>query len=271
RPVTQRPPHHRRVGHAARVLDQDGGPRGDLLRVRGVRARYTADSPWVLDGVDLDLRPGHRVALLGPSGAGKSTLAHLLVRFRDPDGGRITLDGHDLRDYAQDDVRRAVCLVDQHAHLFATTIRANVALARPAATEAEIVDALRRARAWDWIARLPGGLDTPVGEHGARVSGGQRQRIALARAFLSGARLLILDEPAAHLDAATARELLTDVLGDTSGPGILLITHTPPPPGSVDQTLHLRSGRLLGGGALSTTVSDRRKGRGRSDGSSPLT
>ncbi|MFG1857268.1 thiol reductant ABC exporter subunit CydC [Actinomadura geliboluensis] len=246
-------------------------PRGDLLRVRGVRARYTADSPWVLDGVDLDLRPGHRVALLGPSGAGKSTLAHLLVRFRDPDGGRITLDGHDLRDYAQDDVRRAICLVDQHAHLFATTIRANVALARPAATEAEIVDALRRARAWDWIARLPGGLDTPVGEHGARVSGGQRQRIALARAFLSGARILILDEPAAHLDAATARELLTDVLGDTSGPGILLITHTPPPPGSVDQTLHLRSGRLLGGGALSTTVSDRHKGRGRSDGSSPLT
>ncbi|MEU9867664.1 thiol reductant ABC exporter subunit CydC [Actinomadura sp. NPDC048021] len=223
-------------------------PRGDLLRMRGVRARH-AGSPWVLDGVDLDLRPGERVALLGPSGAGKSTLAHLLVRFRDPDEGAVTLDGHDLRDYAQDDVRRAVCLVDQHAHLFGTTIRANVALARPDAAEPEIVDALRRARVWDWVSGLPGGLDAHVGEHGARVSGGQRQRIALARAFLSGARLLVLDEPTAHLDPATARDLLTDVLRDTSGTGILLITHTPPPPGTADRVLHLRSGRLQEAGA----------------------
>ncbi|MEU9840551.1 thiol reductant ABC exporter subunit CydC [Actinomadura sp. NPDC048032] len=223
-------------------------PRGDLLRMRGVRARH-AGSPWVLDGVELDLRPGERVALLGPSGAGKSTLAHLLVRFRDPDEGAVTLDGHDLRDYAQDDVRRAVCLVDQHAHLFGTTIRANVALARPDAAEPEIVDALRRARVWDWVSGLPGGLDAHVGEHGARVSGGQRQRIALARAFLSGARLLVLDEPTAHLDPATARDLLTDVLRDTSGTGILLITHTPPPPGTADRVLHLRSGRLQEAGA----------------------
>ncbi|MEV4006648.1 ABC transporter ATP-binding protein, partial [Actinomadura sp. NPDC049753] len=170
-------------------------------------------------------------------------------RFRDPDEGAVTLEGHDLRDYAQDDVRRAVCLVDQHAHLFGTTIRANVALARPDAAEPEIVDALRRARVWDWVCGLPGGLDAHVGEHGARVSGGQRQRIALARAFLSGARLLILDEPTAHLDPATARGLLTDVLCDTSGTGILLITHTPPPPGTADRVLHLRSGRLQEAGA----------------------
>ncbi|NKZ02839.1 thiol reductant ABC exporter subunit CydC, partial [Actinomadura latina] len=225
-------------------------PRGDLLRVRDVRARYAPGSPWVLDGVDLDLRPGRRIALLGPSGSGKSTLAHLLVRFRDPDRGRITLDGHDLRDYAQDDVRRVVCLVDQHAHLFATTIRANVALARPDAGESEIADALRRARAWDWIRTLPDGLDTHVGEHGTRVSGGQRQRIALARAFLSGARILILDEPTAHLDPATARELLADVLAGTSGAGLLLITHRPPPPDTVDQVLHLEAGRLREAGEL---------------------
>ncbi|MFA1540576.1 thiol reductant ABC exporter subunit CydC [Actinomadura monticuli] len=223
-------------------------PRGDLLRLRGVRARYAPGSPWVLDGVDLDLRPGRRVALLGPSGSGKSTLAHLLVRFRDPDGGRITLDGRDLREYAQDDVRRAICLVDQHAHLFATTIRANVALAKPGAAEHEIVGALRRARAWDWIRTLPDGLDTHVGEHGARVSGGQRQRIALARAFLSGARIVVLDEPTAHLDPGTARDLLRDVLDGASGTGILLITHTPPPPGTVDQVLHLEAGRLRAAG-----------------------
>ncbi|MEU8302799.1 thiol reductant ABC exporter subunit CydC [Actinomadura sp. NPDC048955] len=224
-------------------------PRGDLLRLRGVRARYAAGSPWVLDGVDLDLRPGERVALLGPSGAGKSTLAHLLVRFRDPDEGAVILDGHDLRDYAQDDVRSAICLVDQHAHLFGATIRANVALARPDAAEPEIVDALRRARVWDWISGLPGGLDTHVGEHGVRVSGGQRRRIALARAFLSGARLLVLDEPTAHLDPATGRDLLADVLGDTSGTGVLLITHTPPPPGTADRILHLWEGRLQEPGA----------------------
>ncbi|QKG18748.1 thiol reductant ABC exporter subunit CydC [Actinomadura verrucosospora] len=219
-------------------------PTGALLRVHGVRVRHTADSPWVLDGIDLDLRPGRRVALLGPSGAGKSTLAHLLVRFRDPDHGTITLDGHDLRAYEPDDVRRTVCLIDQHAHLFDTTIRANVALAKPDATETELIEALRRARVWDWITTLPAGLDTHLGEHGARVSGGQRQRIALARAFLSGARLLILDEPTAHLDAATAHELLTDILGDPSDTGILLIIHTPPPPGTADQILHLTSGRL---------------------------
>ncbi|MFI0372644.1 thiol reductant ABC exporter subunit CydC [Actinomadura sp. 1N219] len=215
-------------------------PPGDLLQARGVRARYTTESPWILDGVDLELRPGHRIALLGPSGEGKSTLAHLLVRFRDPDQGAIHLDGHDLRDYAQDDIRQAICLIDQHAHLFDTTIRANVALAKPDATDTQITDALHRARLADWIASLPDGLDTHVGEHGARVSGGQRQRIALARAFLSGARLLILDEPTAHLDQTTARELLHDILDEPSDTGILLITHTPPPPGTVDQTLHLR-------------------------------
>ncbi|MGI5418938.1 ATP-binding cassette domain-containing protein [Actinomadura luteofluorescens] len=120
-----------------------------------------------------------------------------------------------------------------------------------AGTRRAVREALRaaRARVWDWISGLPGGLDTHVGEHGVRVSGGQRRRIALARAFLSGARLLVLDEPTAHLDPATGRDLLADVLGDTSGTGVLLITHTPPPPGTADRILHLRAGRLQEPGA----------------------
>jgi ABC-type multidrug transport system fused ATPase/permease subunit len=198
----------------------------------------------VLDGVDLELSPGRRVALLGASGAGKTTLAHLLVRFRDPDAGRITLDGHDLREYAQDDVRRVVALAGQDAHLFTTTIRENVRLARPDASESELVDALRRARVWDWVASLPDGLDTEVGDEGTLVSGGERQRIALARAFLSGARLLVLDEPTAHLDDATAGGVLDDLLDTIGDTGLLLITHSPLRLERFDEVLMLEDGHL---------------------------
>jgi ABC-type multidrug transport system fused ATPase/permease subunit len=184
------------------------------------------------------------VALVGPSGAGKTTLASVLVRFRDLDEGRVTLDGRKLREYAQDDVRRAVALAGQEAHLFATTIRENVKLAKPAASDAEIEAALRRARVWDWVASLPEGLDTEVGEEGARVSGGQRQRLALARAFLSGARLLVLDEPTAHLDGQTAGAVLDDLLDAAGAAGVLLITHSPLRLERFDEVLRLTDGRI---------------------------
>ena len=222
-----------------RVLE--GAP---VLRVEDVRVRYGPDGPWVLDGVGLTLEPGRRVALLGPSGAGKTTLAHLLVRFRDPDAGRVTLAGHDLREYSQDDVRRTVVLAGQDAHLFATTIRENVRLARPDADEEELIAALRRARAWDWVESLPDGLDTPVGDEGALVSGGERQRIALARAFLSGASLLVLDEPTAHLDDETAAALLDDLLDAADDVGVLLITHSPLRLERFDSVLELVDGRI---------------------------
>jgi ATP-binding cassette subfamily C protein CydC len=217
---------------------------GALLRLERVSVRYTPHGPWVLDGVDLALAPGRRVALLGPSGAGKTTLAHLLVRFRDPDLGRVTLDGHDLREYAQDDVRRVVALASQEAHLFTTTIRENVRLARPESSEAELVDALQRARVWDWVASLPEGLDTHVGDEGTLVSGGQRQRIALARALLSGARLLVLDEPTAHLDGETAVGVLDDLLAVAGDVGVLLITHSPLLLERFDEVLSLEDGKL---------------------------
>jgi ATP-binding cassette subfamily C protein CydC len=217
---------------------------GGILRLEGARLHYP-DGPWLLDGADLELRPGRRVALVGPSGAGKTTLAHVLVRFRELDGGRATLDGHDLREYAQDDVRRLVTLCDQDAHLFATTIRENVRLARPAATDSDILEALRRAGAGPWLEALPDGLDTFVGDLGGLVSGGQRQRIALARALLSGARILILDEPTAHLDEATAAAVLDDLLDASDDAGLLLITHSPLRLERFDQVLRLEQGKLV--------------------------
>jgi len=215
-----------------------------LLRLEGARLRHD-DGPWLLDGADLELRPGSRVALVGPSGAGKTSLAQVLVRFRDLDGGRATLDGHDLREYAQDDVRRVVALAGQEAHLFATTIRENVRLARPGASDAEILAALGRAGAGAWVESLPAGLDTFVGDEGALVSGGQRQRIALARAFLSGARILVLDEPTAHLDEDTAAAVLDDLLDASGDTGMLLITHSRLRLERFDRVLELAGGRLV--------------------------
>jgi ABC-type multidrug transport system fused ATPase/permease subunit len=164
---------------------------------------------------------------VGASGAGKTTVVNLLLRFLDPVDGRVTLGGCDLRDYRQDDVRRAIAVAGQDSYLFSTSIRENVRLARPDATDSEIDDALRRARIGDWVASLPDGADTLVGEEGAQLSGGERQRVALARALLSSAPVLVLDEPTAHLDPETAEVLVRDVLAAAAGRSVLLITHRP--------------------------------------------
>ncbi|GGU94871.1 hypothetical protein GCM10010182_08880 [Actinomadura cremea] len=219
------------------------------LRVTDLRARWTPDGPLALDGVSLDLPPGRRVAVVGPSGSGKTTLASVLLRFLEPAGGRVTLNGTDVRDLAGDDLRAVVGLCAQDAHLFDSTIGENIRLARRSATDAEIRDALRRARLLDWVESLPSGLDTRVGEHGAQVSGGQRQRIALARALLAGFPVLLLDEPAEHLDTGTADALTADLLEATElaadqGRTTLLVTHRLAGLDAVDEIVVLDRGRV---------------------------
>jgi ATP-binding cassette subfamily C protein CydC len=196
---------------------------GAGLQIRGLRVRYAPDEPWALDGLDLDLAPGRRIAVLGPSGAGKSTLAEVLFRFRDPDAGTVTLDGVDVADVDPDDTRRLLSGVPQDPHVFAATVRDNLLLARPSATDEDLWDVLRRVRLADDV--LPDGLDTEVGAQGARLSGGMRQRLALARALLADPAVLVLDEPTAHLDPDTRDAVLDDVLAATAGRTVLLITH----------------------------------------------
>jgi len=221
------------------------GPIGGL-EMRGIRFRYGDEGPWLLDGADLRLPTGRAVALLGPSGSGKSTLAELAVRFRDPDEGEVEIGGVDVREAAGDEVRAVVRLGPQNAYLFTTSLRENVAVGRGGAGDPEIVSALEAVGLGGWLASLPDGLSTEVGEAGAMVSGGQRQRIAAARLLLAEARFLIFDEPTAHLDpdGAAALQRHLAALAHEDGPGVLVITHELHDPEAFDEILELRDGRI---------------------------
>ena len=213
------------------------------LRLRGVTARWPG-GPEAFTAVDLDLPQGSRTAVVGPSGAGKSTLAALLTRMLDPVTGTVTLGGTDLRDLTGDQVRAVVGLVDDRAYLFDATIAVNLRVGAPDASDARLREALAAAHLAEWVATLPRGLDTPVGEHGARLSGGQRRRLALARALLADRPVLILDEPAEHLDEATATALTRNFLAAAGNRTVVLITHRPVAGLPIDRIVHVAAGTV---------------------------
>ena len=217
------------------------------VRIEDVRFGYDAERE-VLDGVSLEARPGEAVALVGPTGAGKTTLASLIPRFVDPDEGRVTIDGHDLRDVTLESVRRQVSVVLQEPFLFPATIAENIAYGRPGATREEIVAAAGVANADAFVAGLPEQYDTVLGERGATLSGGERQRLAIARAVLKDAPILILDEPTSALDAETEQLLLEALERLMAGRTTFIIAHRLSTIRNADRIVVLEDGRVVESG-----------------------
>lgn len=218
-------------------------PASNELAVRGVRFAHGPGSAPVLDGVDLVVPEASTTAVVGPSGAGKSTLLSLLVRFRAPDAGTITVGGVDVADLPGDEVRRRVLLVAQQDHLFDTTVADNLRLADADADDEALVEACRAAHVHDVVAALPDGYATRVGRDGARLSGGERQRLLLARAVLADPPVLLLDEPVSHLEPGLARRVLDDVLDARAGRATVVVVHDIDLVPRADQVLHLGAGR----------------------------
>jgi len=224
-------------------------PSGFAIGFQGVSFTYPgAAQPALLD-IDLRLPPGARVAILGPTGSGKSTLVNLLLRFWSPDRGLITLGGQDIALLGGETVRQQVAVVSQHTHLFAGSIRENLLLARPEASQAELDRACQASEIHAFISTLPDGYDTQVGEAGVALSGGQARRVAIARALLKEAPILILDEPTEGLDRPTARALLDTLHRLMTGRSVLLITHRPEGLDLMDTILVLEQGRIIARGS----------------------
>jgi ATP-binding cassette subfamily C protein CydCD len=249
RPQTtdHRPQTNAAVGGGAGAQENGNAttrPRRSAVVFDKVSFRYAPDEPRALDRVSFELRAGSRLAILGPSGAGKSSIVNLLLRFWDYEEGHIVVGGRELREYAPEDARAWFAVVPQTTHLFNATIRENLLLARPDATQGEMIAAAQQAQIHDFIAALPDGYATRIGEQGLRLSGGERQRLALARALLKDAPILILDEATAHLDPLTERAVWRALNALAPPPTLLVITHQHVRLEEVDDMITLEAGRV---------------------------
>ena len=215
------------------------------LAVHDLKFRYGPGESLALDGVSFTLAAGQTLAVVGASGAGKSTLVNVLLRFWDYEGGDIRLDGRDVRDYTPEEVRAQMSVVSQSTYLFNDTLRANLCIAKADASEDDLIRAAQAAQLHAFIASLPHGYDTWIGEQGLRLSGGERQRLALARAILKDAPILILDEATANLDTLTERAILQTIHTTLAGRTTLMITHRLIGLEAADEILVLRAGRIV--------------------------
>ncbi|WP_031432761.1 thiol reductant ABC exporter subunit CydC, partial [Methylomarinum vadi] len=220
-------------------------PAGNQWRLEGVGFRYAEEGDWILRGVDLTLEPGAKIAIIGASGTGKSTLLHLMLRFFDPQQGRILLQDVDIRKIRSERLYTRVALLSQRSQLFAGTIRDNLLLGKPKAGNDELNAAIKLAGLSALLARLPEGIDTLVGEQGSRVSGGEARRIALARVYLKNAPLLLLDEPTEGLDAGTEAEVLRALQEISRDKTVVMVTHRNAGLQLTERIYRLESGRLI--------------------------
>jgi ATP-binding cassette subfamily B protein len=231
------------------IADRPGAPAfvrgaGEIVFDR-VTFRYKSAGRPIYEDFSLRIAPGERVALVGPTGAGKSTFVKLIQRLYDLEGGAILIDGQDIAAVNQMSLRQAVAVVPQDPALFHRSLAENIAYARPDATLDEIIDAARRARAHDFISKLPKGYDTLVGERGVKLSGGERQRVAIARAFLADAPILLLDEATSSLDVETEREVQTATEALMAGRTTIVIAHRLSTIRSADRILVFSGGRVV--------------------------
>ena len=222
---------------------EDFGPAKGRIEFRGVGFGYS-DERRVLQDIDFTIEPGQTVAFVGGTGTGKSTLLSLVPRFYDPIAGVVSLDGRDLRRLKKKSLRSQIGMVLQDTLLFSTTIRENIAYGKPGATEAEIVEAARKAQALDFISKMPQGFDSPVGERGGHLSVGQRQRIGIARAFLKNAPILLLDEPTSALDPSTESAIMGTIFELMRGRTTLIVTHRLTTVHGLGRIVVLKDGRI---------------------------
>lgn len=208
-----------------------------------------AEDRTILSNIDFTIQPGQTVAFVGGTGTGKSTLLSLVPRFYDPNQGTVSLDGHDIRNISKKSLRSHIGMVLQDTLLFSTTVRENIAYGKPNATEEEIIEAARKAQAFDFISKMSDGLNSPVGERGSHLSVGQRQRIGIARAFLKNAPVLLLDEPTSALDPSTEHAIMETILELMRGRTTLIITHRLTTVHGLGRILVMKDGAIVEDGA----------------------